>query len=366
MTNTNNTKFVKSKLSLSLALISLCIMGQANATNEIDGIPSIPPAVSSPNAGALPPVQTEGTPTYSQQSVVTTPQPMQQYANSSAPVMPQNMINAPQGLPPLPQDPNKPNDSDLDSVVSDYFSITPNQIQNVRQKTYERAKAASQLPMSEPKPVTGSISVSLAPGSEPPVIRPFLDNTTTFVVIDSTGQPWPVENFVVGNETAFSVKRFDLNPKGSSFSITPKGMLAKTNLALKLEGQDTPVVINLIAGQHEVDSRVEVRVQGRGPNASIVSGSLVEGTDARLLPILDGVPPENAKRLQVSGDANTSVWSSNGRFIVRTPLKIVSPASNSFVSSAEGNMNVYVITQVPQIRGMTKDLKIITLTVKGY
>lgn len=363
MTNKNKIKFVKSKISL---LLSVMVLGlgtntMANAANEIDGIPSIPPAATN-SAGSLPPVQLNGAPTYSQQNQVSSGQ----VATPAAPIMPQSMVSAPQSLPPLPQDPNKPNASDLDSVMSDYFSVTPTEIMNMRQKADERAKAAAELPVSEPKPVTGSISVSLEPGSQPPIIRPFLNNTTTFVVIDSTGQPWPVENFVVGNETAFSVKRFDLNPKGSSFSIVPKGMYAKTNLALKLEGQDTPVVINLMAGQHEVDSRVEVRVQGRGPNAMINSGTMVEGTDARLLPVLDGIAPENSKRLQVLGDANTSVWLTNNRFVVRTPLKIISPASNSFISSAEGNMNVYVITKVPTIRGITKDGKIITVNIKGY
>lgn len=365
MTNKNKMKFVKSKIGLSLAVAILSVSMQASAANEIDGIPSIPPAATSNMGGSLPPVQIEGTQTYAQQQMA---QPGAPIANQSAPIMPQNVMtqSAPQSLPPLPQDPNKPNAADLDSVMSDYFSVTPNQIMGLRQKANERAKAASELPMAEPKPVTGSITVSLAPGSQPPVIRPFLNNTTTFVVIDSTGQPWPVENFVVGNETAFSVKRFDLSPTGSSFSIVPKGMYAKTNLALKLVGQDTPIVINLMAGQHEVDSRTEVRVQGRGPNAVVNSGTMVEGTDVRLLPVLDGIPPENAKRLQVLGDSNTTVWLSNNRFIVRTPLKIISPASNSFVSSAEGNMNVYVITKVPQIRGITKDQKIITLNVKGY
>lgn len=362
MTNKNKMKFVKSKISLSLAMVVFCFANNANA-NEIDGIPSIPPAaVSSSNVGQLPQVQTDRAPTYAEQQM----QSQAPVANTAAPIMPQNMINAPQGLPPLPQDTSRPSTADYDSVAEDFMSITPDQIKKLRQRTDERAKAAAELPVPEPKPVTGSITVSLAPGSQPPVIRPFLNNTTTFVVIDSTGAPWPVENFIVGNESAFSVKRFDLNPKGSSFTIVPKGMYSKTNLALKLEGQDTPVVINLMAGQHELDASVQVRVQGRGPNAMVTSGHMVEGTDARLLPILDGIPPEGGKRLQVLGDSNTSVWLLNNRFIVRTPLKIVSPASNSFVSSSEGNMNVYVITKVPQIRGMTKDLKIVTLSVKGY
>ena len=74
---------------------------------------------------------------------------------------------------------------------------------------------------------------------------------------------------------------------------------------------------------------------------------------------------ENAKRLKSNGESNTSVWLKNGRFIVRTPLKIISPASNSFVSSAEGNMNVYVINQVPQLRGII-DGKIVSVNISGY
>ena len=358
MTNKMNLKFVKNAISLSLVSISVMMAFNAYADNSIDGIPSEPPAATSSN-GSLPPVQTGTTPTYAQQMS----------NGSSQQIMPQNVADqsvSPQALPPLPQqDTKSPNSADLNSVLQQYTSITPNQIKGIRQKINARALAASELPVPEPKPVTGSITVSLSPGSQPPVIRPFLNNTTTFVVIDSTGQPWPVENFVVGNSDAFTVKRFDLNPEGSSFSITPNGMYSRTNLALKLKGQDTPVVINLIAGQSEMDSRVEVRVQGRGPNAMINSGTMVQGTSAQLLPILDGVAPTNSKRLKVIGDSDTTVWMKNDRFVVRTPLKIVSPASNSFVSSAEGNMNVYVISKVPQIRGIV-DGKIVTLNVQGY
>lgn len=363
MTNKNKIKFVKSKLSLAITSVAIMFTGNAMADNTIDGVPSVPPAaVNNNQGGTLPQVQTNGTPTLAQQASGANSQ--QQVASDQ--IMPQSVAQAPQSLPPLPmQNPQKPNSADLDSVVADYMSMTPDEIKSVRQKVNARAKAAAELPVPEPKPVTGSISVSLAPGSQPPVIRPFINNTTIFVVIDSTGQPWPVENFIVGDDSAFSVKRFDLNPKGSSFSIVPKGMYSRTNLALKLEGQDTPIIINLIAGQSELDSRVEVRVQGRGPNASIVSQEMVQGTDARLLPILDGIPPENAKKLKANGESNTSVWLKNGRFIVRTPLKIISPASNSFVSSAEGNMNVYVINKVPQLRGIV-DGKIVSVNISGY
>lgn len=380
MTNKKNWTFVRTALSISM--LSLITGNAFAADNSNGGIPSIPPANQQQNTTStgvnLPPVQTSGTQDfYSQkngqpqaqnnvQGQVPAQNNQQMQQAQPGQVMPSQMLpaSAPTSLPPLPDTSNQPSNQDYKNVMANYFSMTPDQIKNLRRVIDSRAKAASELPGPAPKPVTGSVSVSLSPGSVPPVIRPFQNTTTTFVVVDNTGASWPVENFHVGDETAFDVKRLDLSPTGSSFTITPKGMYVSTNLILKLVGKDTPVVIDLIAGQKERDERVEVRVKSRGPNATVTSTSMVPGTDSRLLPILDGVPPENGKRLKVNGEDGTSAWMVNGKLVVRTPLKIISPASNSFVSSSDGT-KVYVFAPTSQLVGLN-DGSFVNISVQGW
>jgi intracellular multiplication protein IcmK len=258
--------------------------------------------------------------------------------------------SAPVPLPSLPS----PGDQSryFEQSMFTNTAMTPQQINELNQKIDARRRAIAQLPSTAPRPVTGSIRVSLNPGAAPALIRPFYGQVTSFVVVDSTGQAWPVENFRVGNATLFAVNRLD-GPQGSTFTIDALDAYGQSNLVLKLAGVPAPVIIDLVAGQKEVDARVEVRVDRRGPNAAIMNGAqLPQGTSSALLPVLDGVTPEGGRPLSVSGDEHTRGWlMPDGTMVIRTPLKIISPASRSFVSSADGT-NVYVFGETPTLRGL--------------
>lgn len=265
----------------------------------------------------------------------------------------------PAALPPLP-----PVQADIDRYTQTYFGASPEQIRELYKIVSGSQQAVAQ-PGPPPKPVTGTISVSLSPGSTPPVIRTYMGNTSTFVVVDSSGAPWPVENFRVGNGTAFQLNRLDA-AQGSSFALDTMAPYAASNLVLKLSGVATPVVINLIAGQKELDARVEVRVQGRGPNAVSATGVVLpKGVDSRLLPILNGISPEGGKLLAVNGLEGVRAWMMpSGRMVVRTPVKIISPASPTFVSSADGTY-VYEFMPTTQLMGLV-DGQFVTLDVGGW
>lgn len=266
----------------------------------------------------------------------------------------------PGSLPPLP--------SDFDLAVQSTLAMTPGQIVELRRLLDARQRAAAQLP-NPPRSVTGTVSVSMSPGAAPPVIRPFIGATTSFTVVDATGAPWPVDNFRIGNANSFQVNRLD-GAGGSVFTVDTMETYGQTNLVMKLAGAPTPIVINVLAGQKVHDARVEVRVQGRGPNSVVTQAApLVRGTDARLLSVLDGMAPEGGKSLSVSGAGDTRAWMMpNGRMMVRTPLVIVSPASigggTSFVSSADGT-HVYEFMPTPNILAMV-DNQFVNLTIQGW
>lgn len=365
-----------------LSAVTIALLGSNSVFAADNGIPSVPPQTQQQNnsgTAQLPPIQNTNPSNFYNQggqvpnnggAVQGQPQqqnqgqPQQQASNGQ--IMPNQMMpgSAPQSLPPLPNGSNGPSSEDYNAVMQQFFSVTPDQIRNLRKTMDERTKAASELPGPAPKPVTGSISVSLSPGSVPPVIRPFMNTTTSFVVVDNTGQPWPVENFRVGDKNAFDVERLDVSAEGSTFTITSLGMYSKTNLILKLKGLSTPVAIDLIAGQKERDERVEVRIQSRGPNATVTSSYMTPGTDSKLLPILDGVPPAGGKQVKVQGAENTTAWIVGKKMIVRTPMKIISPASSSFVSSSDGT-NVYVFTPSAQLVGMYHG-GLVNVSIQGW
>lgn len=322
------------------------------------GVP-IQPTVYPQAAGV--PVTPPGT--YAQQGgTLVIPQPV---PNQGQPVAPQaNGTLVPpqvpsQELPPLPTP-----SSVFPKIEDDHLGVTPGQIRQLHQTIDDRQRAAGQW-LDPPRSVRSSISVALTPGAVPPVIRPYMGAATSFVVIDSSGQPWPVENVHPGNPALFTIDRLD-GPQGSSFTVDALQPYGQSNLILKLAGVSTPVVINLIAGQRVQDASVEVRVQGRGPNAAatFTGSSLPPGTDSRLLPVLDGMDPANGTPLKVEGSDNTKVWMlPNGHMLVRAPFKLLSPVIAA-TSSSDGT-TVYELVATPKLLGL-QDGNYVTVTVSNW
>lgn len=271
----------------------------------------------------------------------------------------------PQALPPLPPEVIAPEKPDFDTVLSQTLGLTPDQIKALRKAANERQKAASELPQTPPKPVTTLITASPSPGSTAPVVRLFPGFATSIIVTDSTGEPWPIENFTVGHSNMFDVKRLD-SGSGSALSIVPMGTYAQSNMILYLKGLPTPIAVSFISGQKEVDYRADLRVQGRGPNAAIAAIGLPNSTDPLLLSVLGGDVPSDAKKLKVSAAAeDMKAWmSSSGKMLVRSKLQVISPAWVGSVRSADGT-NAYEMLPASRILVM-RDGKIEQISVEGW
>jgi intracellular multiplication protein IcmK len=136
------------------------------------------------------------------------------------------------------------------------------------------------------------------------------------------------------------------------------------NMAIMLQGLSTPLILTLTAGQKAFDARLDMHVQGLGPNAQAApSGTgLPNGPSPELLGVLDGVPPAGSTILHVVG-GSAQAWLSNGRLFVRTRYTIVSPGWLATMSSADG-MNAYEMPQAPMLLAM-RDGKIIQLKLEG-
>lgn len=261
-------------------------------------------------------------------------------------------------LPPLPTPANV-----FPGVVEDQIGVTPKEIRSLHKEVDARQRAASEW-VNPPKSVNTSISASLSPGSTPPIIRPFYGASTSFMIVDATGAPWPVENARNGNGALFEIDRLD-GPQGSVFTVDALQPYGQSNIILKLKGEETPLVINLVAGQKTQDATVQVRVQGLGPNAQAPQGeSMTPGTNADLMPVLDGVPPTGGARLDVQGAAGVSAWLMPDRtMILRSPYRLRSPFIDA-IHSPDG-------TQVYRLPATTKILAEVAgqdvyLTIAGW
>jgi len=219
-------------------------------------------------------------------------------------------------------------------VKKQMFPLSPEQTIEVK-KWYESDEYAQASSASTPpKPTATSQFVNLSPGSTPPVIRLSQGFVSSLVFLDSTGAPWPIAAYDLGDPNAFNIQ---WDRVSNTLMIQASKLYTYGNLAVRLRGLNTPVMLTLIPGQKAVDYRVDLRVQGNGPNAKQIpmDVSLPSSASDVLLHVLDGVPPSGSSRLTVSG-GDAQAWLLNGKMFVRTSLTILSPGWLESMTSADG------------------------------
>ncbi len=248
----------------------------------------------------------------------------------------------------------------FNAMVKNTLPMSPEQIQKLRSVYLASQFSASSSPTTPPRPTATSEFVDLSPGSTPPVVRLSQGFVTSLVFIDSTGAPWPIESYDVGNPSAFNIQ---WNKKGNTLMVQSTVLYNYGNLAVKLKGLDTPVMITLIPGQKVVDYRVDLRVPGVGPNGRPSLGeSLPEGPSTELLNVLDGIAPSDSKVLKVEG-GDCQAWLVNDTLFVRTRLNVISPGWKATLSSADG-MHAYEMQPTPMIL-VSQNGQMVQLKVKG-
>jgi intracellular multiplication protein IcmK len=253
------------------------------------------------------------------------------------------------------------NSAAFNSMVQNALPMSPQQIQKLRSMYMASQFAASSSPNTPPRPTATSTFVDLSPGATPPVIRLSQGFITSLVFVDSTGAAWPIESYDIGNPSAFNIQ---WDKTSNTLMIQSTVLYTYGNLAVKLRGLDTPVMITLIPGQKAVDYRVDMRVQGFGPNAKSFTGStLPESTSSDLLNVLDGVPPANSRNLTVDG-GDCQAWMAGGKMYVRTRLTVLSPGWTSTLSSADG-MHAYEMQPAPMLL-VSQNGQVSQLKVKGF
>ena len=208
----------------------------------------------------------------------------------------------------------------------------------------------------------------LQPGGSPPAIRLTSGYVTSVVFLDSTGAPWPIRAFDVGDPAAFNImwngKDVDKTSMSNTLLIQAMSLYKDGNLAVMLQGLNTPIMLSLIPGQHEVDYRVDIQVPGYGPFATEESSIYTKETNPALTAIVNNITPPGTKLLKVSG-GSAKAWLFGDMMYVRTSLPVVSPAWVSVMKGASGTVSAYELPKSPVILVLDNG-RLRTLTVEGF
>lgn len=250
-------------------------------------------------------------------------------------------------------------DEAFSMLLEEVLPLSPEQIKRLH-RFYDLTLEAKATPAHpSPEPHFTSTHVRLDPGCPTPVVRLSAGFISSILFIDATGAPWPITAYSLGDPESFNIQ---WDQKTNVIFIQSRKVYAHGNLAVRLYGLDTPVMITLVSGQKNVDFRVDMQIGERGPDAK---APLVETVfDAKVNPILinllDGVPPKSSVKLAVIGGFGDA-WTVDNKIYFRTKLTVLSPAWIATVASPDGT-HVYEMMLTPYIlasqNGKTVDIKL--------
>lgn len=247
-------------------------------------------------------------------------------------------------------------------MVRNLMPLDPNQITTLRSMFDQSQRAVANYPGIPPKPTSSSILVNMSPGAAPPVIRLRAGYVTSLVFLDSTGQPWPVTGYDLGNPKAFNIQPSAPDGKSNTLIVQALDHYEEGNLAIMLKDQNTPVMLTLMPGQRAVDYRVDLRMPGIGPNGLVAMSGLPQTENPVLLSFLDGVPPSDAKLLTIEG-APAQAWFYQGHLFLRTRVTVLSPGWIASMNSPDGTY-VYELVKTPVVLASQRG-QMLQLSIKG-
>lgn len=297
------------------------IMNPATAANQM-GVPQTPPA---------------GLPADAQVQL----QQLQQMQQLQAQTAMQGQVRAT----------NQSNTSQLDPVdrAINVLQAEKSKIREINRELYQKGRVINEYPVTMPKTVNDVQIAHLSPGAVSPVVRVGRNRTTAIIITDSTGQPWPIINYDGLSGEDFEVKRLDNpSPEGYVLSVTPKAVFVTGNLSVILKGLPTPLNIEFVSGQKQIDGTLQIRVQAFGPNSQYTSLGLPANLDNELLNVLQGVAPTGSKELKVDSTAVQAWLAKDGSMYVRTRYKVMAPAFDQVTSSPDGTY-AYKMVPVPSV-----------------
>lgn len=224
----------------------------------------------------------------------------------------------------------------FNAMMKQNMPLTPQQVVQLRQLIDASQRAAAIPPTIPPKPVSSTIMLNLAPGATPPAIRLSQGYVSSLVFVDSTGTPWPIASYDIGDPKATHLQ---WDGKSNVLLLQAISPYSDGNLVIRLRGLPTPITLELVSGQRVVDYRADIHVSGIGPDTKeLPTGTpLPNSANQLLLDVLDGVAPAGSKHLTVVG-GDADVWLLGNKMYMRTRLTVLSPGWIGRMVSPDGMM----------------------------
>lgn len=255
--------------------------------------------------------------------------------------MPSNVVTYEQGqqimlnsVPPTMPEPSEESVAAFNAMMAQNIPLSPKQIVQLRQQVDTTQRAASVTPNIPPKPVSSTLMINLAPGTTPPAVRLAQGYVSSLVFVDSTGSPWPIASFDIGNPKSVSLQ---WDGKSNILILQAISPYSDGDIVIRLVGLPTPITLELVAGQRVVDYRVDLHVAGLGPNSKElpVGTDLPNSANQLLLGVLDGISPAGGKPLIVHG-TDSQAWMLGEQMYLRTRMTVLSPGWVGKMVSPDG------------------------------
>jgi len=223
----------------------------------------------------------------------------------------------------------------FEALMQQNMPMTPEQVVKMRQRIDLSQRASAITPNIPPKSVSSTIMVNLAPGATPPAVRLSQGYVSSLVFVDSTGTPWPIASFDIGNPKSVNMQ---WDGKSNILLIQSVAPYISGDIVVRLVGLPTPITLELVSGQRVVDYRVDIHVSGIGPNTKELplGTDLPNSANQLLLGVLDGVAPAGSRALNVTGASNTQVWLLGDKMYMRTRFTVLSPGWVGKMVSPDG------------------------------
>lgn len=253
------------------------------------------------------------------------------------------------GLPPV-LDPNQLTAEQIEAyneAIRQVFPMNPDLIRLYMDAARRNQQAILEKP--QPAPAVETSFVRLEPGEEPPVLNLAEGIATAVNFFDSTGQPWPVTQYVLGSEK-FQV--IQLGRGSNSLTLSPLTPVGWGNVVVRLEGLDKPVSMSLLVSNTTADFNRNIQVMQPGPRAVVPPpppprGEAVAGEagNRMMMKVVEGVDiPDEARAVPVGG-VEAKAWLLGEELYVRSRHRL----STQFLEqmAGPGGINAYRLKRTP-------------------
>lgn len=224
---------------------------------------------------------------------------------------------------------------------------TPGELRQIKKMWDEMRKAQEKPAGDQPKPVISMMNLDLSPGKTPPLVR--ISNQTGVIMtfMDANGSRWPVERTINLSDGEIETEEKPAVENQNSIYAKAKKFGGLGNIAIFLKGFDVPIVITLMAGQKDVDYRVDFRVPSVIGGAGFAASQPRQEFDDRLVSAIMGITPRGCDKT-TSSDAAVMAWKCGTETVIRANGVLLSPATiDGKRVTGQGGINAWVVPATP-------------------